>query len=47
MPLIAQLAEILMREGLLPAGDLPLSVEQAVGLFKQALTGFSAAEPER
>jgi cobalt/nickel transport system ATP-binding protein len=47
MPLIAQLAEILMRDGLLPAGDLPLSVEQAVGLFKQALTGFSPAEPER
>ena len=40
-PRIAQLAEILMQEGLLPAGDLPLSVEEAVGLFKQALTGFT------
>jgi hypothetical protein len=30
-----------MHYGLLPAGDLPLSVEQAVELFKRALTGFS------
>jgi cobalt/nickel transport system ATP-binding protein len=45
-PRIAQLAEILMRDGLLPAGDLPLSVEQAVELFKQALTEFSG-ESER
>ncbi len=40
-PRIAQLAEILMHDGLLPAGDLPLSIEQAVELFKQALTEFS------
>jgi hypothetical protein len=38
-PRITQLAEILMHDGLLPAGDLPLSIEQAVGLFKKALTG--------
>jgi cobalt/nickel transport system ATP-binding protein len=41
-PRVTQLAEILMREGLLPAGDLPLSVEEAVGLFKQALTASDA-----
>lgn len=41
-PRIAQLVEILMREGLLPAGDLPLSIEQAVGVFKQALTASDA-----
>jgi cobalt/nickel transport system ATP-binding protein len=45
-PRIAQLAEILMHDGLLPSGDLPLSVEQAVELFKQALTEFSG-ESER
>jgi len=46
VPRIAHLAEILMRDGLLPAGDLPLSIGQARGLFKQALTGFSG-ESER
>lgn len=38
LPLIAQLAEGLMQDGLLPAGDLPLSVQQARALFKQVLT---------
>lgn len=38
LPRIAHLAEILMRDGLLPAGDLPLSIGQARALFKQALT---------
>jgi cobalt/nickel transport system ATP-binding protein len=42
LPLIAQLAEILMQDGLLPEGDLPLSVEQAMALFKQALTASDA-----
>jgi cobalt/nickel transport system ATP-binding protein len=42
LPLIAQLAEILMHDGLLPPGDLPLSVEQARALFKQALTASDA-----
>jgi cobalt/nickel transport system ATP-binding protein len=37
LPLIAQLAETLMQEGILPAGDLPLSIEQARALFKQVL----------
>jgi cobalt/nickel transport system ATP-binding protein len=46
-PRIAQLAQILMHDGLLPAGDLPLSIEQAVELFKQALTAFSSVEPKR
>ena len=41
LPRIAHFAEILMRDGLLPAGDLPLSIGQARELFKQALTGFS------
>ena len=35
-----------MNAGLLPPGDLPLSIEQAVGLFKQALTA-SSGESER
>jgi cobalt/nickel transport system ATP-binding protein len=38
LPLIARLAELLMHDGLLPAGDLPLSIEQARAVFKQALT---------
>jgi cobalt/nickel transport system ATP-binding protein len=38
LPRIAHLAEILMQDGLLPAGDLPLSIRQARELFKQALT---------
>jgi cobalt/nickel transport system ATP-binding protein len=41
MPRIAHLAEILMRDGLLPAGDLPLSIGQARGLFKQKLARLS------
>jgi cobalt/nickel transport system ATP-binding protein len=41
LPRIAHLAEILMRDGLLPAGDLPLTIGQARGLFKQTLTGLS------
>jgi cobalt/nickel transport system ATP-binding protein len=41
LPHIAQLAEILMGDGLLPAGNLPLTVEQAVGVFRQALSSFS------
>lgn len=46
LPRIAHLAELLMRDGLLPAGDLPLSIGQARELFKQALAGFSG-ESER
>jgi cobalt/nickel transport system ATP-binding protein len=42
LPLIAQLAENLMHEGLIPAGDLPLSVEQASALLKQMLTASDA-----
>lgn len=42
LPLIAQLAETLMRDGLLPVGDLPLSVAQAEVLFKQLLTASDA-----
>jgi hypothetical protein len=38
LPLIASLAEILMNDGLLPPGDLPLGIEQARKLFKQVLT---------
>ena len=38
LPRIAHLAEILMQDGLLPAGDLPLNIRQARELFKQALT---------
>jgi cobalt/nickel transport system ATP-binding protein len=38
LPLIAQLAEGLMYDGLLPAGDLPLSIAQARALFKKVLT---------
>jgi cobalt/nickel transport system ATP-binding protein len=41
LPRIAHLAEILMRDGLLPAGDLPLTIGQARGLFKRTLTGLS------
>jgi len=41
LPRIAHLAEILMRDGLLPAGDLPLTIGQARGLFKQTLTDLS------
>jgi cobalt/nickel transport system ATP-binding protein len=41
LPRTAHLAEILMHDGLLPAGDLPLSIGQARGVFKLALTGFS------
>jgi cobalt/nickel transport system ATP-binding protein len=37
LPLIANLAESLMDDGLLPQGDLPLTVEQATELFKQVL----------
>jgi cobalt/nickel transport system ATP-binding protein len=42
LPHMAELAEILMRDGLLPAGDLPLSIEQATALFKKALTACDA-----
>lgn len=38
LPLIAQLAEGLMHDGLLPGGDLPLSIAQARALFKQEVT---------
>jgi cobalt/nickel transport system ATP-binding protein len=38
LPLIAQLAEGLMYDGLLPAGDLPLSIAQARALFRKVLT---------
>jgi cobalt/nickel transport system ATP-binding protein len=41
LPRIAHLAEILMRDGLLPAGDLPLSIGQARELLKRVLAGFS------
>jgi cobalt/nickel transport system ATP-binding protein len=41
LPRTAHLAEILMRDGLLPAGDLPLTIGQARGLFKQTLTELS------
>lgn len=37
LPRVAHLAEMLMRDGLLPEGDLPLSVGQARDMFKQAL----------
>jgi cobalt/nickel transport system ATP-binding protein len=37
LPLIAQLAEGLMYDGLLPTGDLPLSIAQARALFKKVL----------
>lgn len=37
LPRIAHLAEILMEDGLLPAGDLPLNIEQARRLFNQSL----------
>jgi cobalt/nickel transport system ATP-binding protein len=46
LPRIAHLAEILMHDGLLPAGDLPLSIGEARGLLKKALAGFSG-ESER
>jgi len=42
LPLIAQLAEGLMHDGLLPAGDLPLSVAQARALFRQVSTTSDA-----
>ena len=42
LPLIAHLAESLMHDGLLPAGDLPLSIAEARALFKQALTASDA-----
>ena len=42
LPLIAQLAEGLIHDGLLPEGDLPLSVAQARALFKQVLTASDA-----
>jgi cobalt/nickel transport system ATP-binding protein len=42
LPVIARLAEILMQDGLLPAGDLPLNIEQARALFKQVLTAPDA-----
>ena len=42
LPLIAQLAETLMHDRLLPAGDLPLSIAEARALFKQALTASDA-----
>ena len=38
LPLIASLAENLMTEGLLPTGELPLTVAQATALFKQVFT---------
>jgi cobalt/nickel transport system ATP-binding protein len=41
VPRIAHLAEILMRDGLLPEGDLPLSIGQARELLTQALTELS------
>jgi cobalt/nickel transport system ATP-binding protein len=41
-PRLAQLGEILMQDGLLPAHELPLSVEEARALFKQVLTPSSA-----
>lgn len=41
LPRIAQLAQLLMYDGLLPAGNLPLTVEQAAGVFRQALIAFS------
>jgi cobalt/nickel transport system ATP-binding protein len=47
LPLIAHLAELLMHDGLLPPGDLPLSIAQARELFQQVLTaadGLRAAE---
>lgn len=47
MPRIAHLAEILMRDGLLPAGDLPLSIGQARALFEQVLNGFSGGSESR
>jgi cobalt/nickel transport system ATP-binding protein len=37
LPRIAHFAEILMHDGLLPSGDLPLSIGQARALFKQVL----------
>ncbi len=37
LPLIANLADTLMNEGLLPEGDLPLTVAEARELFKQLL----------
>jgi cobalt/nickel transport system ATP-binding protein len=46
LPCVAHLAEILMRDGLLPPGDLPLSIGQARELFEQALTaGDRSREP--
>jgi cobalt/nickel transport system ATP-binding protein len=42
LPLIAHLAEVLMHDGLLPPGDLPLSIAQARALFKQLLTASDA-----
>ncbi len=45
LPHIAELAETLMNDGLLPAGDLPLNIGQAVALFKRALTACGDKEP--
>jgi cobalt/nickel transport system ATP-binding protein len=42
LPLIAQLAEGLIHDGLLPVGDLPLSVAQARALFRQVSTTSDA-----
>jgi cobalt/nickel transport system ATP-binding protein len=43
-PHIAQLAELLMQDGLLPAGDPPLTVEQARGMFRQLLRPRDGAD---
>ena len=37
LPHVAHLAEVLMEDGLLPEGELPLSVDQARALFRRAL----------
>jgi len=42
LPLIADLAESLVQDGLLPPGELPLTVEEARARFKQALTAPDA-----
>ncbi len=43
-PYVAQLAELLMQDGLLPPGDPPLSVEQARDMFGQLLCRRAGCE---
>jgi cobalt/nickel transport system ATP-binding protein len=43
LPRVAHLAEILMRDGVLPSGDLPLSIGEARALFARSLAADDCA----